>query len=140
LSIFHEVQDRWGEGAVLNHLGWFYHTQEQEALALKSYKQALQIRREVEDTWGEGRTLLNIGLLFQKRQRRDLTLAAFLLASNIFKEIQSPYHDKVQRQLDALHKELGEQEFAQLRATIEPQALSILEQGLLEASRDLSLD
>jgi hypothetical protein len=41
-------------------------------------------------------------------------------------------------QLDALHKELGEQEFAQLRATIEPQALSILEQGLLEASRDLS--
>jgi tetratricopeptide (TPR) repeat protein len=140
LSIFHEVQDSWGEGAVLNHIGWFYHSQGQEALALKNYKRALQIRREVEDSWGEARTLLNIGQLFKQRQQHDIALAAFLLAYHIFEDIHSPYRDKVQRQIDELHEELGEQQFAQLRAHVEPQTVSILEQGLLEAYGDLSLN
>ena len=73
-------------------------------------------------------------------QRRDPALAAFLLADNIFEDIQSPYRDKVQKQIDALHEELGEQQFAQLRANVESQSLSILEQWLLEASRDVSLN
>jgi tetratricopeptide (TPR) repeat protein/DNA-binding XRE family transcriptional regulator len=140
LSIFHEVHDRWGEGAVLNHIGWFYHSQGQEVLALKNYEQALQIRREVKDSWGEARTLLNIGLLFKKMQRCDVALAAFLLSYTIFEDIHSPYRDKVQRQIDTLHEELGEQQVAQLRAYVEPEALSILEQGLLEVARDLSLN
>jgi hypothetical protein len=54
--------------------------------------------------------------------------------------MQSPSRDKVQRQIDALHEELGEQQFAQLRTHVDLQALSILEQGLLDASRDLSLN
>ncbi len=94
----------------------------------------------MEDSWGEARTLLNIGLLFKQRQQHYIALAAFLLAYHIFEDIQSPYRDKAQRQVDALHEELGEQHFAQLRAHVEPEALSILEQGLLEAARDLSLN
>jgi len=92
----------------------------------------------VKDSWGEAQTLLNIGLLFQQMQRCDVALAAFLLAYTIFEDIQSPYRDKVQRQIGVLHEELGEPQFAQLRAQVEPEALFILEQGLLEAAKDVS--
>jgi tetratricopeptide (TPR) repeat protein len=117
-----------------NELGAVYDDLGQKQEALRYYQQALAIRTEVGDRAGEGTTLWNIGLLYFERDRNDVALACFLLARDIYEEVLSPNREGVQRWIDDLREEAGEEEFAALLAKVEPQASSIVEQTLREGS------
>ncbi len=129
LVIRREVGDRGGEGNILNNLGLVYNSLGKKSEALDYYQQALVIRREVGDRGGEGITLWNIGAFFFQQQY-DVALAAFLLAQNVLKEVQSPKYSDVQGWIDSLRHSIGEQQFVELLARVEPQAQQIVEQAL----------
>jgi len=128
LAIRREVGDRRGEGRTLNNLGVAYNSLNKKQ-ALDYYQQALAIYREVGDRRGEGITLWNIGAFFFQQQY-EVALAAFLLAQNVLKEVQSPKYSDVQGWIDSLRHSIGEQQFAELMARVEPQAQQIVEQAL----------
>jgi hypothetical protein len=91
----------------------------------------LAIYREVGDRGGEGITLWNIGAFFFQQQY-DVALAALLLAQEVLKEVQSPKHSDVQEWIDSLRQHVGEQQFVELLAHVEPQAQLIVEQALMK--------
>ncbi len=130
LSIRREV-DRKGEGRTLNNLGTLYASSEQLERAQECYKEALSINKEVEDHEGEAKTLRNIGILYFEQHRYDVALAALLLAKRILDRLQSPYGDSVQAEIDALRKEVGEEQFSLLQAKVELQADQIVKQALV---------
>lgn len=131
LSIRREV-DRRGEGRTLKNLGTVNEMLGHKQQAMAYYKEALSIAREVEDHEGEGKVLRNLGKLYLDQQRYKVALAALLLARNILNEVQSSYCDESQRGIDTLRKAVGEEEFSELLAQVEPQALQIVEQALNE--------
>jgi len=132
LEIHREVKDREGEGAMLNNLGLVYNALGKKQEALSYFEQALSILREVGDRGGEGVTLHNTGTLYFEWSRYEVALACFLLARGIFEEVQSPNRDVTQRRIDALHKAVGEQQYATLLAQVELQARQIVERALRE--------
>jgi tetratricopeptide (TPR) repeat protein len=129
LSIRREV-DRRGEGRTLNNLGSFYANTGQLERAQECYKEALSITKEVGDHEGEGKTLRNIGILYGAQHGYDIALAALLLAKRTLDQLQSPYRDSVQAEIDALRKEVGEEQFNLLQAKVELQADQIVKQAL----------
>jgi tetratricopeptide (TPR) repeat protein len=132
LAIWQEVGDRRGEGITLNNLGAVYDALGQEQEALRYYQLALAIRTEVGDRGGEATTLSNTGALYFRQGRNDAALACFLLARDIYQEVLSPNNEEVQRWIDDLREEAGEEEFAALLVKVEPQASLIVEQTLRE--------
>lgn len=133
LDILKEAGDRWGEGAVLNTLGWVQDALDRQEEAFKSYKKALDIVREVGDRLEEGATLQNVGMLYLKQRRYDLALACFLLAKVTFEEMRSLDREEVQRWIDRLCQEVGEEESLSLFAQVELHLNQIAEQALGEA-------
>ena len=129
LSIRREV-DRRGEGRTLNNLGTLYASMGQIERAQECYKEALSVNKEVEDHEGEGKTLCNIGILYRTQHGYDIALAALLLAKRTLDRLQSPYCDSVQAGIDALRKEIGEEQFSLLQARVELQADQIVKQAL----------
>ena len=76
----------------------------------------------------------NIGAFFFQ-QHDDVALAALLLAREAFKEVQSPSYLTVQEWIDALHNQVGEQQFAFMLALVEPHAEQLVEQALSKKQR-----
>ena len=74
---------------------------------------------------------------FLPQTRNNVVLAALLLARELFKNIQTPEYEKAQRQIDALHKEVGESAFSVLLHMIESQELLIVEMALATDSTEL---
>ena len=129
LEIYREMGDRRNEGVTLSNLGSVYNSLGKKPEALDYYQQALVIGREVGDRRGEGITLWNIGAFFFQQQY-DVALAALLLAQEVLKEVQDPQHSDVEEWIDSLRQHVGEQQFAELLAHVEPQAQQIVEQAL----------
>jgi tetratricopeptide (TPR) repeat protein len=129
LGIRREV-DRRGEGRTLNNLGELYASLGLTERAQGCYQEALSINREVGDHEGEGKTLRNIGSLYLQQHRSDVALAALSLAKGILDGLQSPYRDSTQEEVDALRKEVGEEQFALLLSTVEPQAAQVVKLAL----------
>ena len=132
LSISREIGDREGEGWVLTNLGKVYHTLEQREQALDCYKQALSISREVGDREGEGTILHYTGMLYFERKDYNVALACFLLAKSAFEEVLGLDRSGVQRWIDSLRKEIGEERFAALLDQIGPRAFQTVSQALSE--------
>lgn len=130
LSIQKEVRDRKGEGRVLTNMGQFYGSLGKKEQMWKYYAEGLSILKEVGDPWEEGKVLQDIGKFYFGQCRYDNALAFFLLARNIFEKIQSIDRDGVQRWIDYLSKELGEEQFTVLLAQIETQASQIVNRAL----------
>jgi tetratricopeptide (TPR) repeat protein len=122
--------DRRGEGRTLNNLGELYASLGLTERAQGCYQEALSINREVGDHEGEGKTLRNIGSLYLQQHRSDVALAALSLAKGILDGLQSPYRDSTQEEVDALRKEVGEEQFALLLSTVEPQAAQVVKLAL----------
>ena len=130
LAIFGQVGDRGGEGTTLNNLGRVYDGLGQKQEAVRYYEQALAIRREVGDRFGEATTLHNIGAIYYDEKRFDIAHSCFILAKQILVEIQSPDSDDEQNWIDDLHQEIGDQQFATLFQTVEPNAQQIVDDAL----------
>jgi tetratricopeptide (TPR) repeat protein len=132
LRIFEEVGDRSYKAVVLNNLGRIFTSLDQKEKARDYLKQALNIRREIDDLWAEGRTLQDIGILYLKQHSYDVASAAFVLAQNIF-QVEYPSSrelTEVQRQIDFLLKEVGDEKFDALLARVKPQAFQIVQLAL----------
>ena len=130
LSIVSEVGDRRGEGLTLNNLGQVYNALGWKQDALRYYEQALGILRRVGNRRGEGVTLWNVGSLYFEQSRYEVALACFLVAKRIFEDLQSPGQVEVQKWIDNLSRQVGEQRFDALLKEVESRALQILEQAL----------
>jgi tetratricopeptide (TPR) repeat protein len=61
LTVMREVENRQGEGTVLNNLGLAYGHLRQHEQASAALEQALEIHRHVRDRAGEGTVLNNFG-------------------------------------------------------------------------------
>ncbi len=130
LRIRQEVGDRGGEARTLYDLGKFYAELGQKERALEYYMQALQVHREVGDRVGEGPALHSMGMLYGEREQYDMALACYLLAKDIFAEVESPEGEEMQREMDGLSRQLGEEGFRRLMAEVEPRVEEIVEQML----------
>jgi tetratricopeptide (TPR) repeat protein len=131
LLLRREVDPR-GEGRTLNNLGAIYARLGQPERARASYAEALRINREMGDREGEGKTLRNFGMLALAERRYEVALAALLLTQRTLDELQSPYRAGTQERIDDLRQALGEEQFAALRARVEPQALQVVNRAVQE--------
>ncbi len=128
LSITREVGDRRREGWVLNVLGRVYSKQGEAEQAEKYYREAVKAIREAGDRWEEGKALHNIGSLYYfGRRQYDVALAFLLSAIKIFEEIQSPRRRRTQRRVDAIRKELGDEEFGVLLVEVGKRTQEVVE-------------
>ena len=101
LAIFRESSDRRNEGIWLNSLGNAYRRLRQVERAIENYTQALAIARETGERGEEGGCLRNLGEAYIDLGQPDTARAYLQQALDIFIEIESPYADKVRRELDA---------------------------------------
>jgi tetratricopeptide (TPR) repeat protein len=113
-------------GWMLHNLGLAYLDLTQQNEALKCFLQALRIRRSVVDHRGEGWTLYNIGMLSLGGENYDLALACFLSADDIFNNIDVVDSAKIQSYIDEIRKEVGEEQFTQVKLC----AIQIIEKAL----------
>lgn len=132
LHILREVGERRAEGRAFHNLGQLYIELRQKKQALESCQKALLIFREIGDRWGEGETVYNVGALYFLQGRDDVALACFLYARAIFDELHNPLLTETQNWIEAIHKELGDEQFPVLLSTVEPQAQQIVDQALRE--------
>ena len=122
LGILREVGDRRREGWVLNVLGRVYSKQGEVEQGEKYY-------REAGDRWEEGKALHNIGSLYYfERRQYDVALAFLLSAIKVFEEIQSPRRKRTQRRVDALRREVGDEEFGVLLVEVKRRMDKIVEE------------
>jgi tetratricopeptide (TPR) repeat protein len=119
LRIFREIGDRWETGTVLTNLGLLHDDMGQKEEARKHYEEALHVHREVGNHGGEGRTLFSIGILAFELHRYDAALNCFLHARQILEATQSPSRSGIQRWIDALRVEVGEEQFRIILAQAE---------------------
>ncbi len=131
LLLRREVDPR-GEGRTLNNLGAVYARLQQPERARASYEEALRINREMGDHEGEGKTLRNLGILALSERRYEIALAALLLAQRTLDTLQSPYRAGTQERIDDLRQAVGDEQFAALRARVEPQALQVVNRAVQE--------
>ena len=130
LRIRREVGDRGGEAKTLYDLGEFYAELGQKERALEYYMQALQVHQEVGDRVGEGPTLHTMGTLYGEREQYDIALACYLRAKIIFAEAESPEGEAIQKEIDGLRGQVGEERFRRLMAEVEPRVEEIVAQML----------
>jgi tetratricopeptide (TPR) repeat protein len=97
--------------------------------AWECYWQALDITEEIGDQEGKSRVLRNISAIYLDEHRHDLALAALLLAKDVLNETQNPGRNKMQRDIDKLRNEIGDEQFEVLLTSIEPQAQQLMEQA-----------
>jgi hypothetical protein len=97
--------------------------------AWECYWQALDITEEIGDQEGNSRVLRNISAIYLDEHRHDLALAALLLAKDALNEMQNPGRNKMQRDIDKLRNEIGDEQFEVLLTRIEPQAQQLMEQA-----------
>ncbi|MCB0154980.1 MAG: tetratricopeptide repeat protein, partial [Anaerolineae bacterium] len=64
LAIYRALDNRYGEGEVLNDLGLIHYNAGDPELARHLYQQALAIKREIDDQLGESTVLGNLGVLY----------------------------------------------------------------------------
>ncbi len=130
LKLSRETGDRRGEGRALQILGQIYAALGEKEQALRYFEQARRIGQRTKDGKGEAWTLYHIGRFYFKQESYDVALACFLLAEDIFEKIQSPNRDVVQQWIDTLSNTLGDAQFIELAAQVEPQAQKIVDQAL----------
>jgi hypothetical protein len=70
-------------------------------------------------------------MLFLEKAHYHVALACFLLAKKIFEEIQSPHRDEVQKCMDDLRGNVGDEQYSTMLKKVASQAPQIVEQALL---------
>ncbi len=68
------MEDRGGEAATLNNIGFVYYSLGEKQTALDYYNQALPLFRAVEDRGGEATTLTGIGLVYSDLGEKQTAL------------------------------------------------------------------
>jgi tetratricopeptide (TPR) repeat protein len=105
LTIRLEIGDRRGEGNAMGNLGLAYKNLGETHKAIEYYEQCLTIAREIGDRRGEGIALWNMSLALDKLGERAQAIAHAEAALKIYEEIESPYAEKVRKQLEAWRAE-----------------------------------
>lgn len=133
LDIRRVVGDQLGMGRTLENLARAYSLLGLKEEAVRCLSQALQINKAVEDREGEAMTLLALGLLSLQEGREDVALASFLSARHLSEQGGCPSAEEARTQLERLQKNISEEQFAALKARIEPQINQIIAQRLGES-------
>jgi tetratricopeptide (TPR) repeat protein len=99
LDIAQEIGDQRNEGNWLGNLGLAYADLGESLKAIEHYQQQLSITQEIGDRSGEGNALWSMSLAQDSLSKRSeaVKLAKDVLA--IYEQIESPYAEKVRRQL-----------------------------------------
>lgn len=130
LKVCRNIGDHPSTGWTLHNLGRVYSSLGDTEQAQKCYEQAFDIRKTVRDRRGVGWTLHNLAELYYNRHQYEIALAALLVAQKIFEEVQSQASMKVQKSIDNLCSNIGEERFTELLSKIKLQADQIVEQEL----------
>ena len=69
-------------------------------------------------------------MLYLEQHRNDIALAFILVAKNILHELEHPLLRETQKNIETLHRSIGDEQFTTLLATVEPQAQQIVDQAL----------
>ncbi len=136
-SVSIEIGNRWFEFKTLKELGKVNKELDREEKAFKYYKQALKVVIKLGIPSREGLMLKSIGELFFEQNRYDFALAFFLLAKEKLEEVQSPEFDKILTTIEGISEKIGEKQFAELLASVEPQTHQMVEQAL---STEMNVD
>ena len=104
LNIAREIGDREGEGAELGNLGIAYRNLGDAKKAIEHYDPAMKISHEIGDRMGEGNNLFNMSLSLDKLDRRAEASELAKSALKIYEQIESPYAERVRRQIEVWQK------------------------------------
>jgi tetratricopeptide (TPR) repeat protein len=99
LAIAREIGDRRGEGDTLGNLGNAHAALGDARKAIEFYEQQLVIDREIGDRRGEGTVLWNMSLALDSLGDRAQAIAHAQAALKIYEQIESPYAERVRKQL-----------------------------------------
>lgn len=99
LEIAREIGNKQREGVRLCNLGIAYADLGDARKAIDYYEQALVIAREIGDRRGEGNALFNMSLALGSLDKRADAVLLAREALQIYEQIESPYADRVRRQL-----------------------------------------
>ncbi len=86
LSLQRELQNKSGEGTVLNNLGNVYNLRQDYQSASCHYQAALEIQRDLEKQQDQAITLANLGDISRKQQDYDKALEYFQQAQSIYQQ------------------------------------------------------
>jgi tetratricopeptide (TPR) repeat protein len=106
LVIAREIGERRGEGNALGNLGNAHAALGDARQAIEFYEQQLVIAREIGDRRGEGNALWYMALAFDKLGQRAEAIVNAEAALKIYEQIESPYAERVRRQLAQWEKSL----------------------------------
>ena len=130
LEISREIGDRRGQGNHLGNLGSAYADLGEVEKAIGYYQQALEISREIGDRPGEGSRLHNLGDELVKAGQNERALACLLSAVEVGRAIDDPRMSGREARIEELKQKLGEEEFARLLESVEPNKATIVEDML----------
>ena len=99
LVIGREIGDRRGEGNAFDALGNAYAALGDTRKAIEFYEQALVIDCEIGDRRSEGNALFNTSLALDSLGNRAQAIAHAEAALKIYEQIESPYAERVRKQL-----------------------------------------
>lgn len=92
-------EDRYDEASSLNLLGLAYADLGDARKAIENYEQQLKITQVIGDRRGEGNALWNMSLALDSLGKRAEAVKLAEEALAIYEQIESPYAERVQRQL-----------------------------------------
>jgi tetratricopeptide (TPR) repeat protein len=138
LTISREIGDRRGEGIHLGNLGNAYAALGEVGKVTEYYQQALEIAREIGDRRGEGTRLYNLGDELEKKEKYEWALACYLLAVEMGRVTDDPTVSSTEARIERLKQRLGQEEFARILESVEPNKARIVAEMLKSIAQTAS--
>ncbi|QKZ15053.1 tetratricopeptide repeat protein [Spirosoma sp. KUDC1026] len=115
LIIRQRIGDKKGIGSNLNNIGLIHYTYENYENALKYFQQSLEINQQIDNKSGMATALLNIGDLYLDwGQDIKRAISSLKRALELFKQLKSPSIKTVQKALDAIREQIGNERYNEL--------------------------
>jgi tetratricopeptide (TPR) repeat protein len=97
-----EVDDRYGEAATWDSLGYIHHQLGHHAEAVVHYQHALDLCRSMEDRYNEAGTLTHLGDAYQALDNPRAAREVWRQALTIFNDLKHPDAEAVLAKLHAI--------------------------------------
>lgn len=109
LTIFREINHRWGEANTLDYIGWEYKSLGKYSQALDYFNQALEVFRNINDQGGIATTLNGIGSVYDNQGEDIQALKYYQESLDILQTIENlPLKADVLNNIGGIYYDLGD--------------------------------
>lgn len=130
LQVVQKINDSWGEGRILHSLGKLAYEQGQQQDALVYLSKAFSCNKNIGNYLEVVSTLYDVSAIYLDQQRYDRALAALLMVQHDYGRTQSPKLQEINALQDSLRASVGEKEYPDLLAQVEPDYAQLVKEAL----------